>query len=303
MFNYNHLFYFYTTARLNGVTNAARALKVAQPSLSIQLKTLEEKLQRTLFEKVGRRLQLTPDGERVFEYCQKIFAAAEDLEDYLKDSSGEEVKRCRIGIAPEIERPFVADVLSSLLHKNKLSERPFLSMMTSEHKELITRLTQGEIDVVVTNHSVHAPNVKLLAQLSMPVVAVANLKRMKSLSSSISLGKMLKKEMPDLILPSDSLKLRLESDMFLQKHKIRNPVVFESDILSMIVRAVLEGVGIGFLPEHYIQKELSQKNLTALHHGHSLWETKLYVFTRTKKVDDPTVQQIKSHFLALGAKA
>ena len=46
--------------------NAAKALKTAQPSLSAQIKTLEGELNLSLFQKLGRRLVLTPDGERVY---------------------------------------------------------------------------------------------------------------------------------------------------------------------------------------------------------------------------------------------
>lgn len=303
MFNYNHLYYFYTLGRIGSVTKAAKSLRVAQPSLSIQIKKLEDELSLKLFEKVGRRLQLTPGGERVFEYCRNIFGAAEELEDYLKYSRGLQSSRCRIGVDPEIERPFVADVLSGLLHNNPTKARPLLSLISSGQKELLNKLTHGDVDVVVTSQKVQAPNVKILAELAMPVVAVANLRKLKRLDARESLTKDLKQSGVDLILPSSSLKLRLEADMFLLKHKIRNPVVFDSDILSVIVRAVLEGVGVGFLPQNYIQREISAKNLTILNHGTPLWNTKLFVLARSQKVKDQTIQLIREHFIELGAKA
>lgn len=303
MFNYNHLYYFYTLGRIGSVTKAAKILKVAQPSLSIQIRKLEGELSLKLFEKVGRRLHLTPAGERVFEYCRNIFGAAEELEDYLKYSQGLKVERCRIGVDPEIERPFVADVLSGLLQNNKSKTKPLLSLITNTHKDLIGQLSHGDIDVVVTSQKVQMPNVKILAELAMPVVAVANLKKLKKLNPKQSLSSALKEAGTDLILPSSSLKLRVEADMYLLKNKIRNPVVFESDILSVIVRAVVEGVGVGVLPWNYIQKEIASKNLTILNEGVPLWNTKLFVLARSQKFEDQTIQLIRKHFIQLGAKA
>jgi LysR family transcriptional regulator, transcriptional activator of nhaA len=302
MFNYNHLYYFYTLGRIGSVTKAAKNLRVAQPSLSIQIRKLEDELSMKLFEKVGRRLHLTPGGERVFEYCRNIFGAAEELEDYLKYSRGLNVERCRIGVDPEIERPFVADVLSGLLHNNTKT-RPLLSLITNNHKDLMAQLSHGDIDVVVTSQKVQMANVKILAELAMPVVAVANLKKLKMLDPRQSLSAALKQAGTDLILPSSSLKLRLEADMFLLKNKIRNPVVFDSDILSVIVRAVVEGVGVGFLPRNYIQKEIASKNVTILNEGAALWNTKLFVLARSQKVKDQTIQLIRKHFIQLGGKA
>lgn len=303
MFNYNHLYYFYTLGRIGSVTKAAKILKVAQPSLSIQIRKLEDELSLKLFEKVGRRLHLTAGGERVFEYCRNIFGAAEELEDYLKYSQGLKVERCRIGVDPEIERPFVADVLSGLFQNNQSKTKPLLSLISSNQKDLMGQLSHGEIDVVVTSQKVQMANVKILAELSMPVVAVANLKKLKSLNPRQSLSGALKETGTDLILPSSSLKLRLEADMFLLKNKIRNPVVFDSDILSVIVRAVVEGVGVGFLPRNYIQKEITSKNLTILNEGAPLWNTKLFVLARSQKVKDQTIQLIRKHFIELGGKA
>lgn len=54
MYNYNHLYYFYSTVKFGGVTLAAKHLCISQPSLSSQLKVLEESLQIKLFNKVGR---------------------------------------------------------------------------------------------------------------------------------------------------------------------------------------------------------------------------------------------------------
>ena len=67
MFNYNHLYYFYITAKLKGVTVAALQLNTSQPSLSSQIKNLETALKRKLFRKSGRNIELTEDGKRVLQ--------------------------------------------------------------------------------------------------------------------------------------------------------------------------------------------------------------------------------------------
>jgi DNA-binding transcriptional LysR family regulator len=54
--NYNHLYYFYVTARAGSVTEGAAILRVAQPSLSGQIKALESTVNRSLFRRVGRKI-------------------------------------------------------------------------------------------------------------------------------------------------------------------------------------------------------------------------------------------------------
>lgn len=70
MINYNHIYYFYEVARFNSVTKAAEHLRLSQPSLSIQIKTLEQQLGFKLFEKKGRNIVLTDRGQRL--YAQNV---------------------------------------------------------------------------------------------------------------------------------------------------------------------------------------------------------------------------------------
>lgn len=306
MFNYNHLYYFYITAKHGGVMNASKVLRVAQPSLTSQIKNLEGELELSLFHKVGRRLALTPDGERAYGFCRKIFEAAEEFSDYLKHSElTSKTHRCKIGVTREIERPFIADVLSSLIRDKAAHEQPLLSTVSNDHTVLMDRLRFGEIDAVVTNQDSNDSDLRRVAELSMPVFAVANpsLVRKLALSKTESIGKALKNRDVGLILPSDQIKFRVETDFFLQKSKIRNPVVLETDILAVIVRAACEGVGVAFLPKHYIFKELKQDVLVQLGDKASLWSHTIFLLARVSKQPEPIIEQMGEHFIRLGGKS
>ncbi len=79
MYNFNHLYYFYIVAKSGGVTNAAKHLRVSQPSLSSQLKVLESSLDLKLFQKVGRSNQLTQAGSAVYGFCRQMFEISEQM--------------------------------------------------------------------------------------------------------------------------------------------------------------------------------------------------------------------------------
>ena len=72
--NYHHLRYFWAVARHGGVRQAARALHVSQPTVSGQLRQLEDALSTQLFHREGRGLTLTDKGEVVYRYAESIFA-------------------------------------------------------------------------------------------------------------------------------------------------------------------------------------------------------------------------------------
>jgi LysR family transcriptional regulator, salicylic acid-responsive activator of bsdBCD len=64
--------YFLAIAKESQITRAAKSLNMEQPPLSRQLKLMEQELQVTLFEREGRRLRLTPAGERLRQRAESI---------------------------------------------------------------------------------------------------------------------------------------------------------------------------------------------------------------------------------------
>lgn len=77
--NYHHLLYFWSVARTGSVVRAARELRLAQPTISGQIRLLEESLGEKLFDRVGRNLVLTDTGRIVFRYADEIFSLGRDL--------------------------------------------------------------------------------------------------------------------------------------------------------------------------------------------------------------------------------
>ena len=74
--NFHHLRYFWTVAKTESVRRAAEELHVSQPSISAQLKLLEESLGEKLFRRSGRNLVLTEAGQVVLSYADEIFSSA-----------------------------------------------------------------------------------------------------------------------------------------------------------------------------------------------------------------------------------
>jgi len=93
-FNYHHLYYFYTIAQSGSVSLAAKELRLAQPTLSAQLKQFESYLEKKLFLREGRKLILTDDGREVLSYAKAIF----DLGKEFMDRQGDLLKKGRIRI-------------------------------------------------------------------------------------------------------------------------------------------------------------------------------------------------------------
>jgi DNA-binding transcriptional LysR family regulator len=83
--NYHHLLYFWTVAREGTIARASEELRLAQPTISGQIRVLEDQLGEKLFQRSGRNLVLTDMGRVVYRYADDIFSLGRELMDTLKD--------------------------------------------------------------------------------------------------------------------------------------------------------------------------------------------------------------------------
>jgi len=77
--NYHHLFYFWTVAREGSIARASATLRLAQPTISAQVATLERALGEKLFTRTGRRLTLTSTGQMTLRYADQIFTLGREM--------------------------------------------------------------------------------------------------------------------------------------------------------------------------------------------------------------------------------
>ncbi len=297
MFNYNHLYYFYVTARLGGVSNASRYLHISQPSLSSQIKVLEASLDKKLFEKRGRNLHLTLEGERTYAYCKKMFDIAAEFAESLKSPSEKTSQRIRIGVSDQVERPFIADLLAPLLREQRgVEKRFFVSSAPSE--VLANQLRAQEIDLLLTNKPIYAEDVKELIQAAMPVnllVSTRNLKDLKiRVTRNTSAFDFLNAVPWGLIIPSYKMKLRHETDLYFQEIRARKKIVFETDIMSVVGRAIIDGAGVGFLPVPYVMDEVKAGQLTVLGPKGGYWKHTLYLLARKDEKETETIIEVRN---------
>ncbi len=142
--NYHHLLYFWTAAREGGVTRAAEVLRLAQPTLSTQIRALERSLGHKLFTRAGRGLALTDAGRRVFRYADEIFGLGRDL---VRDLTGEAARpqRLVVGISDALPKLMVKRLLAPAL----LAEDPIRLICLEDRTErLLAELALHRLDLV-----------------------------------------------------------------------------------------------------------------------------------------------------------
>lgn len=139
----NLLHTFRAFVRAGGVDAAARALGRSQPAISVRLHRLESELGVTLFEQVGRRLQLTAVGRMVDQQLDPIFGALVDLLDHARAEAP--IGRLRLGVLPTVGVYVLAPALAKLRRRHAGITIELHHGAVSDH---VHALAAGDLDAV-----------------------------------------------------------------------------------------------------------------------------------------------------------
>lgn len=146
--NYHHLYYFWVVAREGSIVAATRKLNLTQPTISAQLRQLENSLGEKLFEKSGRGLALSEAGKLALRYADEIFALGRELRDTLRDRPTGRPMRATIGIADVVPKLVAYRILRPAFDAKLEIE---IICREGPSETLLTLLGQHELDLVLTD--------------------------------------------------------------------------------------------------------------------------------------------------------
>ncbi len=146
--NFHHLRYFWVVAREGGLVPAAKALRLSHPTLSAQIKLLEAQLEAPLFEKVGRKLELTETGRVVYRYADDIFSLGRDLVLAARGHEVGQALRLAVGIVDAVPKSVVMHLLQPAL---ALDETVRLVCVEGSFERLLGDLALHNLDVVISD--------------------------------------------------------------------------------------------------------------------------------------------------------
>jgi DNA-binding transcriptional LysR family regulator len=146
---------FVTVAELGTVTKAALRLGIAQPALSRQISDLEQELGVNLFDRVGRRLLLSSEGEQLLGECQGLLSYA--------DSVGERAQLLRRGDAGTLtvssSPHFIEGIFPEFLHLYKEHfPNVHVKLVDVVGPDMLPMLERGEIHLAQSLRSAVSPD-------------------------------------------------------------------------------------------------------------------------------------------------
>lgn len=147
--NYKHLHYFWVIVKSGGVAKAGEKLHVTPQALSTQIRQLEAAIGEPLWQRAGRKLELTETGHLVLDYADRLFTVGEELKDALRgrrDASGQ--APLRIGVAEVVPKLLAAHVVKPALTSGQARR---LVCREGRFADLLAQLAVHRLDVVISD--------------------------------------------------------------------------------------------------------------------------------------------------------
>ncbi|MGE5493177.1 MAG: LysR substrate-binding domain-containing protein [Actinomycetota bacterium] len=135
---------FHAVAKNLSFTKAADVLFMTQPAVTFQIKQLEEQFNTRLFERGHARISLTPAGELVLQYAEKILALTDEMETRLSEMTGEMRGPLLVGASTTIAEFMLPRVLGEF---NALYPQVRARLIVANSETIENRIAEHTLDV------------------------------------------------------------------------------------------------------------------------------------------------------------
>jgi LysR family transcriptional activator of nhaA len=285
--NYHHLFYFWTVARAGSITKASNELLLTPPTISAQIRCLEENLGEKLFTKSGRRLVLTEVGHVVFRYGEEIFSLGRELTSTLKGRPTGSPLRLRVGVSDVLPKRIAYRLIRPALH---LPTSVRVVCREERPARLLAEMAVDRLDVVLLDapmgpgFSIRAFN-HPLGECSVSFYGIPRLAKPRRSGFPRSLDR------APWLLPTDSMDIRHSLDQWFDSQGIHPVIKGEFDDFSLLRVFAAEGHGI-FAAPIVLDREL-RKAYGFVRIGQTdAVRARFYAVSMERKVKNPAVVAI-----------
>jgi LysR family transcriptional regulator, hydrogen peroxide-inducible genes activator len=240
--------YFCAVARAGSFTRAAQHEHVAQPSLSQQIRKLEDELGTKLFDRLGRTVRLTQLGETFLPRAEAILRQTDQAKSEIQEMAGGDQGKLLIGAIPTIAPYFLPTRLAGFSQE---FPRVQISVVEEVTAQLLNLVHSGAIDLALLALPVAASNCLCRELFRERMYAVVPREHRLAGLSRVRLEQI--EDEPFLLLKEGHC-FRENTLAACGRARVQPNVVFESGQFTTILAMVAAGVGVSIVPEMAIEE-------------------------------------------------
>ncbi|MBM7634359.1 DNA-binding transcriptional LysR family regulator [Geomicrobium sediminis] len=285
--------YFIEVYQQVSFSRASEKLGISQPALSKVIAQLEEELELQLFDRSTRQLQITAEGEAMYEYAQKVIREVEDFKQAAVDLRTKHKGHFRFGLPPVIGSSFFPKVISAFQ-----KQYPDAKMGIVEEGARVVQqsILHGELDVGI--------GILPIPDTELEVIPIVKRKLLLVVSNEHPLADAKKVKMSEL----KGEHFLLFKRGFSLYDRVREAsidsgfepnVIHESTQWDFLLKMVKENLGVSFLPETIVE-DSNQTGIRAIEVDHPLIHWNLALISRKNGYQSPAttawIDYVKAYF-------
>ena len=250
---------FLQVAQYQSFSKAARHLGYSQAAVTIQIKQLEQELGVHLFDRIGKQISLTHQGQVFYQYAVSIRNELEQAKNAVSDPSTLSGKLC-LGTIESICASIFPDLLAEY---HRLHPEVTISIVTDSPGVLLDRMNENTIDIVyLLDRRIYDNRwCKTLEDPEENIFVASPDHELALAKRELELDEVLR--FPFFLTEKDASYRHMLEQYLASINRSVKPFL-EIGSTEFIIHMLLKNTGISFLPKFTVQRELQQKQLTAL---------------------------------------
>jgi DNA-binding transcriptional LysR family regulator len=254
----NQLWVFYHVAKHRSFSQAAEALFLSQPSVSNQVKLLEDAYGLRLFERSGRTIGLTDAGGALYSYAERIFALAKEADSVIEEIKGMEAGGIKISASNTLGAYYLPDIIDLFRRKHPRVE---IQMDVGYTENVVESVLTFKSDLGMIGRSVTHPNIVVTPLWEEELVLIVPPEHPFASLRTIGISQL--QDQP-FIKSEKGSGVRAITEELLSGKGPSPRVVMELGENEAIKRAVASGLGITLISATVAKRELEAGLLRAV---------------------------------------
>ena len=264
---------FIQVAELNSFTKAGEKLGYSQPTVSFQIKQLEQELGIQLFERIGHTITLTDSGRQALSYAQEICRMSDKMiSSKMVDTTPK--GNINLAMADSLCTPMIINNFNKF---REMYPQISLNIKTAGTDELFRLLDHNEADIVCTldNH-IYSTNYIISNEEKVDIHFICSADNPLANNTTLTVNDLLNEP---FLLTEKGMSYRRLLDENMAKNSIEIKPVLEIGSADLICKLIKDNMGISFLPDYVTKSAVEKGDIVKLNVADfnvELWKQLLY---------------------------
>ena len=254
----NQLWVFYHVAKHKSFSQAAEALCLSQPSVSNQIKLMEDSYDLRLFERFGRNIGLTSTGEILYTYAERIFNLTREADGVIEEIRGMKSGGIKISASHTLGAYYLPDIIELFQKKHPGVE---MQMSVGYTQMVVESILTFKSDLGLIGQSVTNPNIVAIPLWEEELVLIVPPDHPFTRCPTVSISQL--QDQP-FIMSEKGSGVRSITDEILSGKGPSPRVIMELGENEAVKRGVASGLGIAIISAMVARRELETGMLKAV---------------------------------------